>query len=711
MPTTCGFPNCKFRSRYRGQEDNRHFYRIPKRPLVLRQRWLKAIGRTEETVVSQLRICSAHFEGGEKKEGDIPVPDPQLDVPLSITLPPKESKNSERRRCQKVYRYQTGGSSSSSTDTNFNGIIDRRPSVFPPSLQPDLSSIYPAPPSLPFNSDFLTNIGGVPRDEKESHQIDAAARYPTKSPNGFKFPPGFNVMFNFMARPGMKPLVALLDGRDCTVEMPLLKDIATVAFCDAQATSEIHEKVLNEAVAALMWNTIRLDRNDLVKFKALKVIVCLGGDTGNVNIQAASQLGIAVCNAPSACIDEVADSTISMILNLYRRTSFLNRVMEAGKPATGIEQIRDLANGTRRIKGSVLGVYGLGSYGGAVILRAKAFGFRIILFDPEAPEGAEKVYGIERVEQADNFFKQVDCVTLHCPLTGETEHLINEETLRLMKAGSFVVNTSRPELIHEPALVAALRSGHIKAAALDTQRLSDTNYAANFIASGQLVHTARTSWFSDESANELRVGAARELRRALTGQIPGDLKYCINADSIVIQNNSGAAITATPPPAVPPMNFPALNIPGLMNAMSAVSEAYYNPLMMNMNFNNPLFTANALGIPVPSLNLGPSTSRVTSQSPKTSSNQRTPSRTSTPAQKRNASRSASKSPAPSFAVPNGTARPASTHSTTSTAAPVEEKVVTPDDDLAETEAKRIKLVEPDSEFQPEVVVDANDEAH
>ncbi len=54
MPTTCGFPNCKFRSRYRGQEDNRHFYRIPKRPSVLRQRWLEAIGRTEETVVSQV---------------------------------------------------------------------------------------------------------------------------------------------------------------------------------------------------------------------------------------------------------------------------------------------------------------------------------------------------------------------------------------------------------------------------------------------------------------------------------------------------------------------------------------------------------------------------------------------------------------------------------------------------------------------------------
>uniref|UniRef100_A0A0N5ABW3 THAP-type domain-containing protein n=1 Tax=Syphacia muris TaxID=451379 RepID=A0A0N5ABW3_9BILA len=67
MPTTCGFPNCKFRSRYRGQEDNRHFYRIPKRPLVLRQGWLNAIGRTEETVVSQKVFF---VMGHEQEEGD-----------------------------------------------------------------------------------------------------------------------------------------------------------------------------------------------------------------------------------------------------------------------------------------------------------------------------------------------------------------------------------------------------------------------------------------------------------------------------------------------------------------------------------------------------------------------------------------------------------------------------------------------------------------
>lgn len=91
-----------------------------------------------------------------------------------------------------------------------------------------------------------------------------------------------------------RPLVALLDGRDCSVEMPLLKDVATVAFCDAQSTFEIHEKVLNEAVAALMWHSITLEKEDLEKFKALKIIVRLGSGVDNVDVKAATELGTTI---------------------------------------------------------------------------------------------------------------------------------------------------------------------------------------------------------------------------------------------------------------------------------------------------------------------------------------------------------------------------------------------------------------------------------
>lgn len=82
-----------------------------------------------------------------------------------------------------------------------------------------------------------------------------------------------------------RPLVALLDGRDCSIEMPILKDVATVAFCDAQSTTEIHEKVLNEAVGALMWHTITLTKDDLEKFKALRIIVRIGSGVDNIDVK------------------------------------------------------------------------------------------------------------------------------------------------------------------------------------------------------------------------------------------------------------------------------------------------------------------------------------------------------------------------------------------------------------------------------------------
>lgn len=164
-----------------------------------------------------------------------------------------------------------------------------------------------------------------------------------------------------------RPLVALLDGRDCTVEMPILKDVATVAFCDAQSTQEIHEKVLNEAVGALMYHTITLTREDLEKFKALRIIVRIGSGFDNIDIKSAGDLGIAVCNVPAASVEETADSTMCHILNLYRRTTWLHQALREGTRVQSVEQIREVASGAARIRGETLGIIGLGTLSSYVV--------------------------------------------------------------------------------------------------------------------------------------------------------------------------------------------------------------------------------------------------------------------------------------------------------------------------------------------------------
>ncbi|XP_021533407.1 C-terminal-binding protein 1 isoform X3 [Neomonachus schauinslandi] len=264
-----------------------------------------------------------------------------------------------------------------------------------------------------------------------------------------------------------RPLVALLDGRDCTVEMPILKDVATVAFCDAQSTQEIHEKVLNEAVGALMYHTITLTREDLEKFKALRIIVRIGSGFDNIDIKSAGDLGIAVCNVPAASVEETADSTMCHILNLYRRTTWLHQALREGTRVQSVEQIREVASGAARIRGETLGIIGLGRVGQAVALRAKAFGFNVLFYDPYLADGTERALGLQRVSTLQDLLFHSDCVTLHCGLNEHNHHLINDFTVKQMRQGAFLVNTARGGLVDEKALAQALKEGRIRGAALD----------------------------------------------------------------------------------------------------------------------------------------------------------------------------------------------------------------------------------------------------
>uniref|UniRef100_A0A0A9Y8M3 C-terminal-binding protein n=1 Tax=Lygus hesperus TaxID=30085 RepID=A0A0A9Y8M3_LYGHE len=331
-----------------------------------------------------------------------------------------------------------------------------------------------------------------------------------------------------------RPLVALLDGRDCSIEMPILKDVATVAFCDAQSTSEIHEKVLNEAVGALMWHTIVLTKEDLEKFKTLRIIVRIGSGVDNIDVKAAGELGIAVCNVPGYGVEEVADTTLCLILNLYRRTYWLANMVREGKKFTGPEQVREAAQGCARIRGDTLGIIGLGRIGSAVALRAKAFGFNVIFYDPYLPDGIEKSLGLTRVYTLQDLLFQSDCVSLHCTLNEHNHHLINDFTIKQMRPGAFLVNTARGGLIDDEALATALKQGRIRAAALDVHESEPYNAFQGdqrpLKDAPNLLVTPHAAFYSDASCTELREMAASEIRRAIVGRIPDCLRNCVNKE-------------------------------------------------------------------------------------------------------------------------------------------------------------------------------------
>ncbi|XP_026959785.1 C-terminal-binding protein 1 isoform X7 [Sagmatias obliquidens] len=355
-----------------------------------------------------------------------------------------------------------------------------------------------------------------------------------------------------------RPLVALLDGRDCTVEMPILKDVATVAFCDAQSTQEIHEKVLNEAVGALMYHTITLTREDLEKFKALRIIVRIGSGFDNIDIKSAGDLG---------------------------------RV------------------------------------GQAVALRAKAFGFNVLFYDPYLADGTERALGLQRVSTLQDLLFHSDCVTLHCGLNEHNHHLINDFTVKQMRQGAFLVNTARGGLVDEKALAQALKEGRIRGAALDvhesepfrTEQCPEGlgSAAHSHLREGRaaspppvkapphcgqepvgsfsqgplkdapnLICTPHAAWYSEQASIEMREEAAREIRRAVTGRIPDSLKNCVNKDhlaaathwasvdpAVVHPELNGAAYSRYPPGVVgvAPSGIPAA-VEGIVPSAMSLSH-------------------------------------------------------------------------------------------------------------------------------------------
>merc|ERR1712130_907697 len=326
-------------------------------------------------------------------------------------------------------------------------------------------------------------------------------------------------------------------------------DVATVAFCDAQSTSEIHEKVLNEAVGALMWHTIQLTKEDLEKFKALRIVVRIGSGGDNIDVKAAGEMGIAVCNVPGYGVEEVADTTLCLILNLYRRTYWLANMVKEGKKITGPEQLKDAAFGCARIRGDTLGIVGLGRIGSAVALRAKAFGFNVIFYDPYLPDGIEKSLGLERVYTLQDLLFKSDCVSLHCTLNEHNHHLINEYTIKQMRPGAFLVNTARGGLVDEAALALALKDNRIRAAAVDVHENEPYNVFSDYCRENvsehytlkpksnsplkdapNLIVTPHAAFYSEAAAIELREMAASEVRRAIVGRIPDTLRNCVNKE-------------------------------------------------------------------------------------------------------------------------------------------------------------------------------------
>jgi len=197
---------------------------------------------------------------------------------------------------------------------------------------------------------------------------------------------------------------------------------------------------------------------------SLKLFANFGAGVNHIDLAAAKAKGILVTNTPGVFTDDTADLTMALILNVPRRLGEGHRLMRSGEwqgwTPTGMLG--------HRIGGKTLGIIGFGRIGEAVAIRARAFGMNIIYNKRHRlPASVEEELAVTYEPDLDRLVARSDIVTLHCPLTAETNRIMNRQRIGLMKRNGYLINSSRGELVDDDALIEALQRGRIAGAGLD----------------------------------------------------------------------------------------------------------------------------------------------------------------------------------------------------------------------------------------------------
>ena len=311
-----------------------------------------------------------------------------------------------------------------------------------------------------------------------------------------------------------------------------------------RSMDRIPAEAFEAADALVTWHVMRVDADFISRLPKCRIIVRAGVGFDHIDLAAAGRAGIPVCNTPDYGISEVADHAIGLMLALRRGITVFDGRLKAD-PANGFAKPAPPL--MQRNRGGTFGIVGVGVIGLATGLRAKAFGMRIVIYDPYAPAGVEIAAGFERTDDFDEFLATADVISIHCPLTDETRGLFNARAMARMKKTAILINTARGPVVDAGALVDALESGAIGGAALDVFAAEPipadsplslfVRSGAKALAEGRLILTPHASWMSPESAADVRRLSVRTAMQFL-GQ--GRLRNLVNRKDLAEAGQSGA---------------------------------------------------------------------------------------------------------------------------------------------------------------------------
>ena len=313
-----------------------------------------------------------------------------------------------------------------------------------------------------------------------------------------------------------RPQVVLISPYDD----PMVEERAALAGIDCDiicapvsSQGEVFEAI-KEATVVLNYHS-EIPREIFEQMDNCKLMVRYGHGYDTVDLRAATDNGVMVTNIAGATSEEVSNHALALILACARNLKIMDRTMTEGG-WTG----NDSRSVARRIYGETLGIIGMGNIGRAMARKGRALGMTVLVYDPYVGPWLAIEYDVEFVDDVETIFKESDYITLHTPLTPETYHIVNSDTLSLMKSDAYVINTARGPIVDEDALLAALMDKKIAGAALDVfeQEPPDPDnpllHLENVIVTPHIAGSSEIGWAP------ICRRAGEEAARALRGERP-----------------------------------------------------------------------------------------------------------------------------------------------------------------------------------------------
>jgi D-3-phosphoglycerate dehydrogenase/C-terminal binding protein len=325
-------------------------------------------------------------------------------------------------------------------------------------------------------------------------------------------------------------IITDLIGDDLAPERDVLGDLARVTALRAHSEAELVGRV-EQADALIVYHELSVTETTISRLERCKIIVRGGVGYDNVDGRYARQRGIPLANVPDYGSEEVADSALGMLLTMTRGIHFANSRLRGGEGPWVYSQVVPLA----RLRGRGLGIVGLGRIGTAMAVRGKSLGMDVAFYDPYKPDGYDKALAIRRVETLQELLARSLVVSLHCPLTPETYHLIDAAAIAAMPRGSYLVNTARGGVVDCRAVPDALASGQLAGAAIDVLEQEPPSADDPLLvawrnpqhpAHHRLILNPHIAFYCEEGTIEMRRKGAEACRRALLG-LP--LRNIVNA--------------------------------------------------------------------------------------------------------------------------------------------------------------------------------------